>query len=285
MSEYKNIACPYCRAEKTYPVFHREWRRFLKCPGCSLIFLHPYDRQDDDYSHHYSERWGNEWRGIGREAIFSEAISMLPRTAGGALLDVGCGGGQLLSIAAQKGWDVWGVDVSMEAHSWVCEDVRARIMPSLDSLPQDICFSAVCSINVLDQVHKPWKILKQIAEKMEQGSCFVIRLPNCRLYRIIHQAANMLPSSLGRYLLSWTIMHEYCMESDFLKRFLADAGFEHVSMIDSIASSGDVYGQGSVFLLFKRFLSFVLLSLYRLSCGKILLTPSVLVIAYRQKMA
>lgn len=285
MSEHKSVACPYCSAEKTHPVFHRKWKRFLKCSGCSLIFLHPDDRQDDDYSHHYSERWENEWRGIGREAIFSEVISMLPRTAGGALLDVGCGGGKLLSIADQKGWEVWGVDVSMEAHSWACEDVRARIMPSLDSLPQDIRFSAVACINVLDQVHQPWKILVQIAEKMEQGACFVMRLPNCRLHRIIHQAANMLPSSLGRYLLSRSIMHEYCMERDFLKRFLADTGFEYVDMVDSIASSGDVYGQGSMFLLFKRFLYFVLLSLYRLSRGKILLTPSVLVIAYKQKMA
>jgi len=274
------IACPYC-TQGAFPAFLRHQKRFLKCRECSLIFLHPDDQQPEDYSHRYTEAWVKEWKGEGREVVFLEVLSHFPEPAGGALLDVGCGGGKLLSMAVQSGWNVWGVDPSMEKGSCACESVRERIAPALGALP-DIRFRAVCCVNVLDQVHNPWDILKQISGRMVQDSCLVIRVPNCHLHRAVHQAANFLPPFIRRSLLSWSIMHEYSLEAVFLRRMLKDTGFYHMHMMASVASSGDVYGQGKFFMLFKRALAFLLHAMSRLSGGKLLLTPSVLVVAHKR---
>ncbi len=281
MPDQVRVSCPYC-TQDAFPVFLRHQKRFLKCRECSLIFLHPDDRKAEDYSHHYTEAWIKEWRGEGREVVFLEALSYFPESAGRALLDVGCGGGKLLSMAAQAGWDVWGVDPSMEKESWACELARGRIAPALSALPPDIRFRAVCCVNVLDQIHNPWDILKQINGRMAQDSCLVIRLPNCRLHRAVHQVANFLPSLIRNSLLSWSIMHEYSLEPVFLCRMLKDAGFNHRRIMVSVASSGDVYSQGKFFMFFKRVLAFLLRFMSRLSGGKLLLTPSVLVVAHKQ---
>ena len=257
----------------------------MRCKECALIFTHREDIQPEHYSRHYTEIWAKEWRGEEREVIFQEALSYLPMTDGDTLLDVGCGGGKLISMAAQAGWNVWGVDPSLERESWAFEMVRERIVPVLDMLPPNLRFQAVCCLNVLDQVHHSWGFLKPVYDRMTQGSLLVIRLPNCRLHRAIHQLANPLPPLVRRHLLSNAVMHEYGMEPVFLRRMLVDTGFDHVRMLPSIASLGDVYDQGKQFMFIKRILAPLLYAISRLTGGKLLLTPSIFVIAHKRDIA
>lgn len=278
MSEVRQVACPYCAKDAT-PIFSRYGKRFLKCQECALIFLHPDDRQREDYTHRYAEDWEREWRGEGRKAIFLEALSHCPRPRGGNLLDLGCGGGTLLSLAAQQGWNVWGVDPALNKESWACEMIRERIVPSLKSLPKNVHFQAVCCINVIDHVKRPWDVLEQISNRMTQDSILVMRIPNCRLHRAVHQVAYYMPAFIRNRLLSLSIMHEYCLEPRFICRLLKDKGFDHVRIIPSVASQGDVYGQGKAFMFSKTLLNRILYSMSRLTKRLTPLSTSVLVIA------
>jgi len=117
---------------------------------------------------------------------------------------------------------------------------------------------------------------------MQRNSCLVIRLPNCRLHRIIQQFANIFPSSIRIRMSSLLIMHEYSLEPIFLRRVLRDAGFDSVCMATSVSSAGDMYDQGKWFPVFKRILSFLSLVMSWMTGGKLLFTPSILVIAYKQ---
>ncbi|MES0371603.1 MAG: class I SAM-dependent methyltransferase, partial [Mariprofundaceae bacterium] len=188
--------------------FSRYQLRYLKCVHCGLYFSSVPADQLDTYLN-YAETFSSEWRGEGRKEVFTEVLSQVKGEPCGKLLDVGCGGGLMLVLAKDHGWNVYGVEPGMGEDAWAFEDVRMRISHTIAEAGGEAEFDAVTAVNVIDQVAEPWVLLRQSAQKLKADGMLVIRIPNFTVQFILHKLAVLLPKKLGSRLLSSVVMHEF----------------------------------------------------------------------------
>jgi len=96
------------------------------------------------------------------------------------LLDIGCGTGLFLVAAAQRGWDVQGVDVSEEAVALGGSvhglDVRARPVEEIDT--EGLRFSAVTAWEVLEHLAEPRRFLASMPRLLRPGGVFAGSVPD-----------------------------------------------------------------------------------------------------------
>lgn len=103
----------------------------------------------------------------------------LPARSGGRLLEVGCGGGTMLKIMADRGWDVVGVDFDSKA----VENARAKdltvLCGSLEDhhLPDD-SFNAVVMNHLIEHVPNPGALLKECYRVLAPGGDLIAVTPN-----------------------------------------------------------------------------------------------------------
>ena len=117
--------------------------------------------------------------------------------AGGSLVDLGCGGGQLCLHASRLGWKVTGVDVAegmIDEARRLCEDtdVELLVAPYEDSgLPGD-AFDAVTALGLIEYLPDDDGLLREASRLLRPGGRFAVSCRN-RLYNV---------SSLNDYTLA-----------------------------------------------------------------------------------
>jgi SAM-dependent methyltransferase len=109
--------------------------------------------------------------------LYERVLEALGEVSGGALLDVGCGTGELCRLAADRGLAVRGVDVDRAAL-----DHAARLVPEgeftvghLPGLPlPDRAAAAVACLQVLMHVPNPLAALRELARVARPGAPVVV---------------------------------------------------------------------------------------------------------------
>ncbi len=218
------------------------------------------------------------WLGSGRESIFAEVLSQLEPVRKGRLLDVGCAGGLLLSMAGKEGWEICGVEPSICESRWMHDGVREKVIKAMSELDRD-CFDAVVGVNVIDQVKEAWNFLSEMSGHLKTGGIMVVRIPNGLLHRWILRLAELMPGKISEKLQNLAVMHNYGLERKAIMRMFSDAGLKNVRILSSTPSTGDIYSHGSVAAWLKRFLVLMNWLLVRASLGRLVMTPSILVVA------
>ncbi|NND84051.1 MAG: class I SAM-dependent methyltransferase [Acidimicrobiia bacterium] len=97
----------------------------------------------------------------------------------GALLDVGCGQGDLLARFGD-GWDLHGLERSEEGLRRARERVPTARLAAADvqeGLPFDGPFGAITMINVLEHLERPSAALAGLAAAQPAGGVLVVHLP------------------------------------------------------------------------------------------------------------
>lgn len=102
--------------------------------------------------------------------------------APGRLLDVGCGGGQLLRRMKQRGWDVVGIDFDPQATRRVQE--RFGIPVHTGDLRQAALeagsFSAIVMNHAIEHIDRPDALLAECARLLQPGGRLVVITPNAQ---------------------------------------------------------------------------------------------------------
>jgi len=159
--------------------------RVVRCRRCGLIYVSPRVVLPDGvraYSvaeeAHYFEGQREQ-----RLAVARQVIRQLARcgVAPGRLLDVGCGDGLLLALAARGGWEVWGVDTSPEVLARARAEVPEAHLAAEDLVRADLpleAFDAITLINVLEHVPHPRQVLARCAQLLRPGGVLLIHVPN-----------------------------------------------------------------------------------------------------------
>jgi len=97
----------------------------------------------------------------------------------GRMLDVGCGDGSVLKIAQDLGWDAEGVDFDPEA---VANARRKRLNVHAGKLKDqcypDDSFDLVLISHVIEHVHDPLGMLREIRRVLRPGRILVVTTPN-----------------------------------------------------------------------------------------------------------
>jgi len=111
--------CPICTSRKMYYAFSVQRSRLVECRDCGHMMLHP------PPSHAELNPIQDESYGFldGSARPYMELVKRCLGRHGGRLLQIGCGAGELLAVAADLGYDVTGVENSERA----CAKARARL--------------------------------------------------------------------------------------------------------------------------------------------------------------
>lgn len=182
-------ACPMCTSTATGP-----WKpglpKVLCCAVCGGAWLaEPPARRD--LTALYQEDYYAKGSGQRFLVLFDRALVALKtlryrdirsKVAGtGALLDIGCGRGELLEVFQRHGWSVLGTQLSATAAAAARGrgvEVRLGDLPELALDPAR--FQVITLFHVLEHLPEPERHLRCVAGLLAEDGLLVVEVPNFR---------------------------------------------------------------------------------------------------------
>ncbi len=192
-----HVACPLCGKDDPGELLSAKDRlglapgsfTLVRCRGCGLVYLDPRPDEEGLLACYPKEYWGGRDKGVkellrGVEERLKESYKLRAVAAtgltGGAILDVGCGRGEFLALAAKRGFRAVGIEPGEEAAR------RGRADYGLDiihgtlgsvSLPGG-GFDAVTMWHVLEHFPDPLGALREARRLLAPGGKLIAALPD-----------------------------------------------------------------------------------------------------------
>ena len=163
----------------------------VRCPACELVFVSPrltseaLQRLYDEPTYHAGvyggARWSpamllqREWT-TGRLALAERESSTAP--AGARMLEVGAGHGLFMAAARDRGYDVVGVELSVNAAAHA-RDVLGLTMHStqLEDAPLDGRFDVICAWDTIEHVPDPVAFWRAVRERLTDDGVVLFSTP------------------------------------------------------------------------------------------------------------
>lgn len=201
----------------------------LSCGSCGLLALAEFPSRAEREAL-YQEEYHEPSAAERFPAPFERALgalkrlrvrAILKRVPGpGAILDVGCGRGDLLELFRRRGWRAVGTQISRTA----AEAARSKrgvevILGELPELPLEArCFDVVTFFHVLEHVDRPVAYLEAARRLLRDGGLLVVEVPNCGGLGFRRLGTRHLAFDHPHHLVFFT--------EGSLERTLASVGFE-----------------------------------------------------------
>jgi SAM-dependent methyltransferase len=221
-----------------------------------------------------------------KRSFFNAALNYLSRhgVENKSLLDVGCGFGYFLEMAANRGWLVKGIEITPDAARKSQEIFGKKNifhgMLKEANLPVSF-FDAVTLWDVLLFVDDPFEDLKVCYRIMKSQAEIGIRVRNVSFQKMAYRIyAFIKPLARRLGIKTPYVFHPYCFSVSALEQLLGRVGFEKIRISNSPLTLGDPYSharvRGAAHL--AKLLA-VLFSgmIFKVSFGKCLIGPSLLV--------
>jgi len=186
--------CPACTSETTRPWISKHEYIHGRCDACGHGFLFPVPSQADidAYYHNLNSGLSSDasWQTeAGHKCqLWRRLLDGVECTSGrGPLLDLGCGGGQFLQLAAECGWtEASGVEPSPKAIAIARAAVSAPIFEGAwkDVPLQPARFAAVALLDVLEHDTDPHGLLEHCFSLLRPGGSLIITVPNIHGFSI-----------------------------------------------------------------------------------------------------
>jgi SAM-dependent methyltransferase len=219
-----------------------------------------------------------------RNKIYRHILQQIHKKLPGALLDVGAGCGYFLAAARTKGWEIKGIEPSIESIEHAKKELGITLFNGTLKTYSNSngLFDVVTFVNVLEHSSEPWNEIKKAAELLRTNGIIFIRFPNSSLHALILKMASSikLQDKINRFL----VFHEFPLTKPFVTTLLSDSGFSNISLTVSPLTSGDpnrLSGIPIIIQLLKTVVYYLTLAIQILSRNKWLLGPSLEVIAIK----
>lgn len=241
--------CPVCGSQSTKSVYTGRDKtvslaesnqvltlRLVKCGICGMLFL---DNADYDLDWVHELYWkmmvSNVPQGhsVEIEKLRQYFIRDLARyRTTEALLEIGCGEGDFLNVAAEAGWKTTGIEVSEIAARTAREKYGLNVLTG--TLEQHLnrlatgSFDVVVLWGVIEHVRKPGETLRTVRRLVRNGGAVLLYTPNAnsvfhRLARMAHHVTlGMFKDPMECVIIA---MHPMYFTPATLGRLLKDCGF------------------------------------------------------------
>src|SRR4051812_15017677 len=230
--------CPVCHAQEFSQRFAIKGMAIEACSGCSLTVQNPQPSDDQlaaIYGSSYfigsseNDRLGAQFDLVKRAtaALQLDEIAAYLRARGQAsdhlsLLEVGCGHGNMLLEARNRGYDVHGLEYSADAarvanRKLESDAVRVGAIAE-NTFPEgsfDICILA----DVIEHVRDPADFLQHVRRVLKPGGGIFIATPSTDSW-----SARLL----GRQWMEYKPEHLFYFNRNSITRLLQNAGFDHI---------------------------------------------------------
>jgi 2-polyprenyl-3-methyl-5-hydroxy-6-metoxy-1,4-benzoquinol methylase len=242
------LCCMVCGRADLKPSFFLPEYTVHRCPGCGHGTTEYTRKIADNQSRFGAARW-TETRSM-MQSHFQAAArrryeDLLAFSPGHAVLEVGCGTGEFLSIAREAGHSVIGLDMSAEAVRYVQDrhpgmDIRCQLLETAGLPPAS--FDVVAGFHILEHVSDPIGLLQQMSCLVRPGGLVYVRVPNLDTW---------FRRVLGRSWWAFGVEHMGHFTAVSLRTAVAEAGLDVAAV-----RSGDSYPHASYWpvlpLLFSR---------------------------------
>lgn len=165
-------------------------------------------------------------------AVRSELARLLPQIKSGAeqprLFDLGCGNGSVASLISQDGWDVTGVDPSVEGIAQA-NAVHPNLKLAQGSAYDDLAgkwgtFPVILSLEVVEHVYAPRDYARSLFDLCETGGTIIISTP---FHGYLKNVALALSGKMDRHFTAlWDHGHIKFWSRKTLTALLEEAGFQ-----------------------------------------------------------
>lgn len=254
MMEMFEVDCPVCSNWEHNVLFEDCNRRdsiecsgtYVQCKECSLVYLKerpPWEEIIKFYSavdsgitaaagqidperlRQQVERPVPKWKRLLRRVRFrphSWPLESVP-LGSKSLLDLGCGNGAKLFELAQRGYDVWGLDVGADAIK-VCQELLPQGHFIQGELPEtgvpDAYFDYIRIDNALEHVPNPKQVIRECWRLLHEGGQLLVYVP--------HGRSLSMRIMKGNCISSWIPFHLQLFTKKSLTRLLAEAGLKDI---------------------------------------------------------
>lgn len=201
MGELRRMACACCGARDPEPTGRPradgvvreilpDWQsvRVVRCRRCRAYYTDPMPLwSDNDLARLYGRRYfqppSDWWRRRHERQDPQRRLNVIARELGERplrLLDIGCGAGELLAQAAQRGWDCWGLEPAAAWHENTARRHAQRFWAQrLETarIPERSC-DAVFADSVIEHLPEPLTLLRLAARVLRPGGVLFLVAPN-----------------------------------------------------------------------------------------------------------
>lgn len=161
--------------------------------GCGLVFVTP-QPDSDVLAGAYDEEYYGAWRpqAPARERVWRRRLRAVEASAGGPgrLLDIGCGTGDFLRLAAARGFSVSGTEISSYAVSAAQAGGLENVVSGevWDAGFPAASFDVVTCWHVLEHARDPRRVLEEARRILRTGGWLVVATPNLddRIFRAVY---------------------------------------------------------------------------------------------------
>ncbi len=250
------VLCPLCSSTEQEVLFRDYNRRdkieffgtYVQCSECSLVYIRErpsWQRMCEYYSMTDSDitaspgnvdisalrkqyevaipRWKEMLRKI-RFRPHSFPLDTVPKESK-RLLDVGCGTGAKLYEFVNRGFEVWGIDVSSSAVR-LCQEfipegqfIHGELQDA--DLP-DAYFDYIRIDNVLEHVPNPKEVIRECCRLLRYDGKLFVYVPNGRSFSLRFMK--------GHSISSWIPFHLQLFTHKSLRLLLNESGFEKIQI-------------------------------------------------------
>ena len=251
-------ACPCCGESTRKPyVRTRDFHYGLagefstmRCSGCGLVFMDPMPSVADlatlypeDYYSFQPPRLQPAWRRFVKRWLGLQRYTYVPHFAKpGRMLDLGCGSGEYLLEMKDRGWEVYGSELSTaaaEAGRRSGLDIRSGELRAA-GFP-DAYFDFVRLNHSLEHIPNPLDVLPEVRRVLKPGGRLFIGVPN---------VDGLWARLFGRYWWYLTLpVHAFQYSPSNLTRLLERTGFRTLEVRYNSDAGGNL---GSLQLWLKR---------------------------------
>lgn len=262
---------------------------YHSCLGCGVLFKRQgtdaYDQGAVVY--HYERVDPHKAVGNAKERFFDLALAYLSSRCDDkrkSILDVGCGRGYFLELAARNRWEAFGVEISGEG----AQEAEKRIKKKnifhgtlREAKYPDNSFDVVTLWDVLFVMRDPFEELKECYRIIKDGGIIGIRVRNVFFQKMayrLYYPFSKLGSRFG--LKKPSVFHQYCFSKKALHELLRRVGFADLEVTNSTLTEGDPYGHSNIKCLAratKGMITLVSAFILWISSGNTVVGPSLLV--------
>jgi 2-polyprenyl-3-methyl-5-hydroxy-6-metoxy-1,4-benzoquinol methylase len=173
-------SCPACRADSRTTFGDQSSFRWLRCQRCQTLYVAK-TPSTNSLSSFYERYYDDplEVPSLAVKRLRDVVASFESSRSTGQLIDVGFGAGTLLSIAADRGWDCWGTEMSPpqvkmgRSQGWNVHEgsiVDWRLPPST--------FDVVCMVELIEHLPDPDAYLRAVGLLLRPGGVLYCTTPN-----------------------------------------------------------------------------------------------------------
>jgi len=270
-------------------------RHFIKsdkyycCNNCGLLFLgrHSHKETIDSLRNHYQHDDPHKRVSYSKTSFYTFVLDYLSskvKRKGMKILDVGCGYGYFLNMASKRGWEPNGVEVVQNAVNR-CRD-KLGYENVFQGKLKEAClseksFDAITLWDVLAIVDNPYNELEECNRLLKKGGLIGIRTRNISFQTFVYRMFNLIKRIALRFDLKEPyVFNRYCFSSKSIHTLLSRAGFVNIEISNSPLTTGDPYDHlGFQFPIksAKYFLNIISKLIFRISSGRLLIGPSLLI--------